>query len=263
MKLFYRKFGKGSPLIIIHGLYGSSDNWISIGKKLAENFEVFLIDQRNHGKSPHSTEHNYAVLKEDLLEFMNDQFIEKAIIIGHSMGGKTAMFFVADYPERVSHLIIVDISPRAYKTADSSQLLAHKAIINAMYNLDFYGITSRKEIDDVLAKSIPENRIRQFLLKNINRSKENEYSWRLNIKALKNELVNIMNGFDENKAIISRIPVLFIKGENSNYILDEDKKAISCFFPLAQVETISNAGHWLHVEQTEIFLKKVNKFILQ
>ena len=109
MELFFRKYGQGPPLIIIHGLYGSSDNWVSIGRKLAENFEVFIIDQRNHGRSPHSTDHNYNLLKADLLEFMDTQSIKKAVIIGHSMGGKTAMFFAADYPEKVSHLIIADI----------------------------------------------------------------------------------------------------------------------------------------------------------
>ena len=263
MELFYRKFGNGSPLIIIHGLYGSSDNWVSIGKKLAENFEVFLIDQRNHGKSPHSQNHNYQLLKEDLREFMDNQSIEKAIITGHSMGGKTAMFFAADYPDRVSKLIIVDISPLSYKTTNSYQLLAHSTIIQAMYNLDFHGITSRKEIDDIMAKSIPENRIRQFLLKNIKRSKNNEYSWRLNIKTLKNELANIMDGFNENQTKITDFPVLFLKGENSDYILDNDKKAISLFFPFAKIETIPNAGHWLHAEQPDLFLEKIEEFILQ
>lgn len=261
MKLFFRKFGQGLPLIIIHGLYGSSDNWISIGKKLAENFEVFLIDQRNHGKSPHSTEHNYQLLKEDLREFMDNQSIEKAIIMGHSMGGKTAMFFAVDYPERVSRLIIVDISPLSYKTTKAYNLLAHKTIISAMCNLDFRGITSRKEINDILAKSIPENRVRQFLLKNIKRSKNNEYSWSLNIKTIKNKLANIMDGFNENQAKITDFPVLFIKGENSDYILDNDKKAISQFFPFAKIETIPNAGHWLHAEQSEIFLGKITDFI--
>ena len=220
MELFFRKYGEGPPLIIIHGLYGSSDNWVGIGRKLAKNFEVFLIDQRNHGRSPHSSDHTYQLLKEDLREFMDTQSIEKAIIIGHSMGGKTAMFFAADYHERVNHLIITDISPRSYKSTDSGHLLAHSKIIRAMYNLDFYGITSRQEIDDIIAKTIPENRIRQFLLKNIKRSKDNEYSWNLNIKAIRNELANIMEGLDENQPEITGFPVLFIKGENSDYILD-------------------------------------------
>ncbi|MBU8892674.1 MAG: alpha/beta fold hydrolase [Bacteroidales bacterium] len=263
MKLFFRKYGQGPPLIIIHGLYGSSDNWVSIGRKLSENFEVFLIDQRNHGKSPHSSDHNYQLLKEDLREFMDKQAIEKAIIVGHSMGGKTAMFFAAHYPEKVSILIVADISPKSYKATNSGQLLAHSTIIRVMYNLDFYGITSRQEIDDILAKSIPENRIRQFLLKNIKRSKDNEYSWSLNIKTIRNELANIMEGLDENQSEITGFPVLFLKGGNSDYILDEDTKAIQKIFPYADIETIPNAGHWMHAEQPELFLKKIENFILQ
>lgn len=260
-KLFFRKYGQGPPLIIIHGLYGSSDNWVSIGRKLAKDFEVYLIDQRNHGKSPHSNEHNYNLLKKDLKEFMDSHSIEKAIIIGHSMGGKTAMFFAADYPEKVSHLVIADISPRSYETTNFKQLLAHSAIIKAMYNLDFYGINSRYEIDDILAKSIPEKRVRQFLLKNIKRSKYNEYSWNLNIKTIKNELNNIMKGLDENHPEITGFPVLFIKGEKSDYILDEDIKVIKKIFPYADIETFPNAGHWLHAEQPELFLEKTKNFI--
>ncbi len=263
MELFFRRLGEGPPLIIIHGLYGSSDNWVSIGRKLAGNFEVFLLDQRNHGNSPHSADHNYQLLKEDLKEFMDKQSIEKAIIIGHSMGGKTAMFFAAEYPERVSHLIVADISPRSYKTSTSSQLLFHNTIIKAMLKLDFYGINSRDEIDEILAKSIPEQRIRQFLLKNINRTKDNEYSWNLNIKTIKNELGNIMDGLNEDQSEITGFPVLFLKGEKSEYIQKDDEELIFKIFPYADIETIPNAGHWMHAEQPEIFLQKVSDFILQ
>ena len=263
MELFFRKYGQGPPLIIIHGLYGSSDNWVGIGRRLAENFEVFIIDQRNHGKSPHTSDHNYKLLKVDLLEFMDSQSIKKAIIIGHSMGGKTAMFLAANYPERVSHLIVADISPKSYKTTNSNQLLAHTSIIRAMYNLDFYGISSRQEVDDILAKSISEGRIRQFLLKNIKRSKDNEYSWRINIRTIKNELKNIMEGLDENQPEITGFPILFIKGGNSDYIQKDDEKTIRKIFPFADIETIPNAGHWLHAEQPELFLEKINDFILQ
>jgi len=263
MELFFRKYGSGPPLIILHGLYGSSDNWVSIGRKLAENFEVFLVDQRNHGRSQHSPEHNYHLLKEDLKEFMDKQSIEKAIIIGHSMGGKVAMFFAVDYPERINHLIVADISPRSYKTTNSAQLLAHNTIIKAMYNIDFYGITSREEIDGILAKSIPEPRIRQFLLKNIKRSKDNEYSWSLNIKTIKNELIHIMDGLNENQKKITGFPVLFLKGEKSDYILKEDKEIIQKIFPFADIEIIPNAGHWMHAEQPEMFINKISDFILQ
>ena len=263
MELFFRKYGEGPPLIILHGLYGSSDNWVSVGRELAENFEVYLIDQRNHGQSPHSPDHNYSLMKEDLREFMDQHSIDKAIIKGHSMGGKTAIFFAADYPERISHLIVVDISPRSYKTTNSSQLKMHESIIRAMYNLDFYGIQNRQEIGDILSKSIPQDRIRQFLLKNVHRTKNNEYSWSINIKTIRNEIQNIMGGLDENHPEIIGFPVLFINGEESDYIIDKDREIIKRIFPYADFESIPNAGHWLHAEQPEIFMKKVKDFILQ
>lgn len=261
MELSFRKYGEGQPLIIIHGLYGSSDNWVSIGKKLAENFEVYIIDQRNHGKSPHTVDHNYLALKEDLKDFMDQQNMEQAILLGHSMGGKTAMFFASSYPNRVKQLIVVDISPRSYQSATSNQLLSHNTIVKAMYNIDFYGIKYRQEIDDILAKSIPETRIRQFLLKNIKRSKDGEFGWTLNIKTIKNELYNIIDGLSDDHPEIKGFPILFIKGEKSDYIIDDDKKIISKIFPFAKIESIPNAGHWLHAEQPDLFLQKVTEFL--
>ncbi len=262
MELFFRKYGEGPPLIIIHGLYGSSDNWVSIGRNLSEYFEVYLIDQRNHGRSPHSDKHNYNLLKEDLREFMDNQNIEKAILLGHSMGGKTAMFFATDYPERVSHLIVADISPLSYKNTGSFQLLSHTTILNALCNIDFSNISSREDIDIILSKSIPQDKLRQFLLKNIKRSKDNKYSWSLNLETIQNEFTNIMEGLDNNKSGITGFPVLFIKGENSEYISGQDIEAIELVFPYAEIETIPNAGHWLHAEQPDEFLRIVREFIL-
>jgi len=265
MNLFFRKLGAGPPLIIIHGLYGSSDNWITIGRKLSEKFEVYLIDQRNHGQSPHSEEHNYHLLKEDLKEFMDQQSIEKAILIGHSMGGKTAMFFADDYPERITSLIVVDISPISYKTTNSFQLLSHKTIMDSMYSIDFSKINNRLQLDTLLSESIPQNHVRQFLLKNIKRSKENTFSWIINISTLRKEIANIMDGLKisdfENGKNITGFPVLFIKGAESDYILDQDKKAINVIFPFAEIVTIPNSGHWVHAEQPELFLQAIEKFI--
>jgi len=244
-------------------LYGSSDNWVGIGKKLAENFEVYIIDQRNHGKSPHSHEHNYRLLKNDLKDFMDQQGINQAILVGHSMGGKTAMFFATEFSNRIKQLIIVDISPKSYYTTNSSQLLAHNTIIRAMYNIDFYGIKSRQEIDVILAKLIPEIRVRQFLLKNVRRQKSGEFYWGINIKTIKNELYNIIDGLPDHHPEIKGFPILFIKGEKSDYINDDDRKVISKIFPFAQIENIPNAGHWVHAEQTELFLQKINNFLLE
>ncbi|HAN17681.1 MAG: hypothetical protein A2X13_03545 [Bacteroidetes bacterium GWC2_33_15] len=267
MDLFFRKFGQGPPLIIVHGLYGSSDNWVTVGKKLSEKFEVYLIDQRNHGQSPHSPEHNYSLLKEDLREFMDKHSIEKAVIIGHSMGGKTAMFFAADYPERINSLIVVDISPLSYKSTNSVQLLSHSVIMDSMYKIDLSKVNSREEIDKILAESIHQTHVRQFLLKNIRRSKDNKFSWILNISALRKELPEIMSGLDikdyENGKSISGFPVLFIKGADSDYILEKDEKEILKIFPFAEITTIPKAGHWVHAEQPELFIKTIETFVLK
>lgn len=265
MNLFFRKFGKGPPLIILHGLYGSSDNWVSVGRKLSSNYEVYIIDQRNHGKSPHSTQHNYQLLKEDLLEFMDKQSIEKAIILGHSMGGKTAMFFAVDYLEKVSSLIIVDISPKSYKDTKSTQLLSHSNIINSMYKVDFSKVKNREDIDKILSQSIPPKRVRQFLLKNVSRTKDNKFAWSINLESISNELENIMDGLNiesfKDGNGITGFPVLFIKGEQSDYIESSDKTDIETIFPFAEIDTIPNAGHWLHAEQPDIFIKTIQNFL--
>src|SRR6056297_1932446 len=267
MDLFFRTFGDGPPLIILHGLYGSSDNWVSIGRQLSENFQVYLLDQRNHGQSPHSPQHNYHLLKEDLRAFLDQQSIDKAIILGHSMGGKTAMFFAVDYPDRINNLIVVDISPQSYKETNSNQLLGHSTIINAMYNVDFTQVKNRRDIDTILSSAIPSKRVRQFLLKNVSRTKDNHFAWSLNLESISNELENIMYGLDTVKFKdgngITGFPILFIKGEQSDYITTKDKKAIETIFPFAEIKTIPDAGHWLHAEQPELFIKTVQNFLTE
>jgi pimeloyl-ACP methyl ester carboxylesterase len=268
MNLFYRKFGQGPVLIILHGLYGSSDNWVSIGKVLSEHFEVFLIDLRNHGNSFHSNEHNYHLLKNDLYEFMLSNQIEKAIIIGHSMGGKAAMFFAVDYPEKVQSLIIIDISPRSYKSLikPESQITDHMNIISSMLSVDFTKIKSREDVDEILSKTIKSVRIRRFLLKNVHRRKDGSFEWKLNLHALHNHLPEIMDGLDPKKFLngngITGFPVLFIKGEKSNYIMEEDLQIIKTIFPAADLVSIPDSGHWLHAEKPDLLLKTLRYFIL-
>lgn len=268
MELFYRKYGEGPSLIIVHGLYGSSDNWISIGKILSEHFEVYLIDQRNHGRSPHSENHNYEALKEDLKQFIEQHQIGKTILIGHSMGGKTVMFFAHDYPERISSLIVLDISPRSYKDTfeSSSQSMTHLNIINSMLKVDFHSVKSRQDVDHQLAESIHSAKIRQFLLKNLTRSKTNQFHWKLNLPVLQKELPNILEGFDENSFKngngITGFPVLFIRGETSDYIRDQDIPFIKKIFPYADVATVFDAGHWLHAEQPDKLIKTIKYFLL-
>lgn len=267
MKLNFRKLGEGPSIIILHGLYGSSDNWISIGRELADNFEVFIIDHRNHGSSPHTQDHNYELLKEDLQEFMDQQSIEKATLLGHSMGGKTAIFFAVDYPEKVENLIVVDISPRSYKLPDqpAPHTVDHLNIIQAMINVDFSKVENRMDVDMMLADTIKSQRIRQFLLKNVKRKDKTSFCWKLNLETLHDSMRDILDGIDPslvNKGNgITGFPVLFIKGENSDYISEPDYPVIQQLFPAAEIVTIPNAGHWLHAEQTELFLKNVKYFL--
>ncbi|NOZ48120.1 MAG: alpha/beta fold hydrolase [Chlorobi bacterium] len=268
MKLFYRKFGEGPTLIIIHGLYGASDNWVSIGKMLASNFEVFIIDQRNHGRSPHSENHNYKLMKNDLLEFMDEHFIEQAIIMGHSMGGKTAMYFALEHPERILSLIIIDIAPKTYNISEKKQnTIDHSIIINSMMEVDFSNISSREEVDNKLCENIPSKKVRQFLLKNLHRNKDNSFEWSINIKALQEHMNVILEGIDERKIAdgkeITGFPILFIKGALSNYIEEKDYTAIRAIFPYADIKIIENAGHWLHAEQPEKLVRIIKEFVLE
>jgi len=267
MKLFFRKLGNGPTIVIVHGLYGASDNWMSVARELSVNYEVFLIDQRNHGRSPHSNVHTYEAMVDDLKEFLDDQGIEKAIFIGHSMGGKTVMFFAKLFPERINQLIIVDIAPSDYKklTDYSPQTINHLNIINAMSSVDFSKITSREDVDKWLSDGIKSKRVRQFLLKNLHREKDNTFSWSLNIEALKLNLSDILKGFSKEEIQsglnIIGFPVLFIKGELSDYITENDSLTIRRVFPYAEIQEIKNAGHWVHAEQPEEFLKMVTQFI--
>src|SRR6056297_2585944 len=166
MKLYYRKEGEGPVAVIIHGLYGSSDNWMNMGKRLAEKYTVYMIDQRNHGRSPFAEENSYNDMRDDLVEFFEKHGIEKATILGHSMGGKTAIWFAADYPEKVEKLVIADIAPKDYlENKENSQYYLHRNIIQAMQELDFSKVKKRTDVDDLLAEKIDSPRIRQFLLK--------------------------------------------------------------------------------------------------
>jgi pimeloyl-ACP methyl ester carboxylesterase len=267
MKLSFKKFGEGPALIILHGLYGSSDNWIGIARELSDQFEVFVPDMRNHGNSPHSDQHNYQALKDDICQFMDQQSLATATLIGHSMGGKAAMFFAGECPHRIDNLIIVDISPRAYNTGDLPvpHTVDHLNIIKAMLNVDFSKVENRMDVDMMLADTVKSQRIRQFLLKNVKRKDKESFTWKLNLEVLHNSMNDILDGLDpveiNNGQGITGFPVLFLKGENSDYISSHDYPIIQQVFPAAEIVNIPNAGHWLHAEQTELFLKNVKYFL--
>jgi pimeloyl-ACP methyl ester carboxylesterase len=263
MELYYRKEGTGNPLIIIHGLYGSSDNWLMISKKLAERYTVYTVDLRNHGRSPHHEDHSYQAIIDDLSIFFDYHKLEPAVIIGHSMGGKAAMLFAADYPEKVSKLIIVDIAPKDYlNQEEESQYYLHRSILQAMMGIDFAHIETRKEVEDALSEKIDNERIIQFLLKNIvPEKKTRRLKWRLNVEALYNNLEEIIEGGNYRKFVdrlpITNYPVVFIRGLDSPYIKEDDIDLIKKIYPEVNLVDIPNAGHWLHAEQPEMFLEAV------
>jgi pimeloyl-ACP methyl ester carboxylesterase len=266
MELFFRQEGSGEPLIILHGLFGSSDNWMSIAKKLAKKYTVYLPDQRNHGHSPHSSTHSYDDMKNDLAEFMDTHKIGKATLLGHSMGGKVAIYFAADYPERVEKLIVADIAPKDYSGyGGASHFNLHLNIMETMLETDFSAINSRNDLDKFLSKKIKEERIRQFLLKNAERDKATgKFKWRLNTKVLYDFKEEIAGGVNKSwlkdHIPIVAYPVVFIKGENSDYIKPEDEIQIKEIYPDARIVVLPNAGHWLHAEQPELFIKTVLEY---
>ncbi|WP_346859809.1 alpha/beta fold hydrolase [uncultured Draconibacterium sp.] len=263
MELFYRKDGSGTPIVVVHGLYGSSDNWINIGKLLAEKHTVYMLDQRNHGRSPFANSHTYDDLRNDLSDFFEQHNIEKAILLGHSMGGKVAMWFAADFPEKIEKLVIADIAPKDYLLLkEDSQFYLHQNILLAMQEIDFTQVKSRKDVDDFMAEKIDDARIRQFLLKNVEKDKSTKrYKWRVNAEVLYDHLDEIVSGVNQNwlddRTPITSYPIIFIRGLLSKYILDSDKELIKEIYPDAKIVDIPKAGHWLHAEQPQKFMEAV------
>lgn len=253
MELHYRKMGEGKPLFILHGLFGSSDNWQTHAKKLAEYFTVYLIDQRNHGHSPWSDTFNYPTLANDLQKVVEKEGIEEAIFLGHSMGGKTVMHYAQKHPEKVTKLIVVDMGIKGYP-------IHHDTIIEGLQSLDLNKISSRGEAEEALSTYIDNWSIRQFLLKNLYWVEKGKLGWRINIPVLSDNMNEIVAPLPAGEVMIE---TLFMRGGQSNYILEEDKEAILEQFPLAKVYSIEKAGHWIHAEAPEEFLETVIGFCLR
>jgi esterase len=251
MKLNYKKSGSGPPLVILHGLFGSLDNWFSIAKELMEHYTLYLVDQRNHGDSPHSEKWNYAVMVEDLRELLDDLGLEKVFLMGHSMGGKTVMNFAVNYPERVAKLIVADIAPRYYP-------VHHETILEGLHSLDLKNLQSRKEADDQLAKYIPELGVRQFLLKSLTRD-GNGFAWKINLPVIIKNIENVGEALSEDA--IFEGPTLFLAGANSNYIQQKDLPDMLAHFPNYELEFIPNAGHWLHAEHPHAVVMEMRRFL--
>jgi len=255
MQLHFEQSGKGHPLIILHGLFGSLENWRTLSKVLAQSFQVFAIDQRNHGRSPHSPRFTYQVMMEDLHEFMEEQKLPSAYVIGHSMGGKTAMLFALAYPTMVDKLIVVDIAPKAYARG-------HDDIFGALFSLDLRVITTRHEADAVLAKKLPDLALRQFLLKNLERNESGALRWRIALHEIYQSYPEIMQALEwDGRPFLQ--PTLFIRGERSEYIKDSDAPTIKALFPWARIATIANVGHWAHAEAPQEFSRTVLDFLIE
>lgn len=266
MELFVREMGAGErEVFIVHGLYGSSDNWLSIAAGLEDKFKVIIPDLRNHGKSPHYSEHTYDAMANDLYQLIKAKTNKKVILIGHSMGGKAVMRLALEHPDIVEHLVIVDIAPKKYgrTTSFGEKSTHHQKILKAMSDLNLSNKTSRREIEAEWEPLFPSTLLRQFLLKNVQRDAQKRFYWQLNLETLINDLPEIMDGFSELNEVapFTSAPVLLIRGEKSNYFRDEDGMALNKFFPQAQVVTIPNAGHWVHAEQQDLFLKTLLYFL--
>ncbi|PHQ56162.1 MAG: alpha/beta hydrolase [Lutibacter sp.] len=244
--------GKGQPLLILHGYFGMSDNWKSLGVQFAENFEVHLIDQRNHGRSFHTDEFDYELLVEDLYNYIQQSKLEKVILLGHSMGGKVVMQFAVTYPELVHKLIVVDISPKYYKPH-------HEYILAGLNAVNFELHTTRKKVEEVLKIDIKEQGVLQFLLKNVYWKSKGKLAFRFNLQSLTENNSEVGEGLPSFTHFDGE--TLFLSGENSKYITSGDIPLITAHFVNSQIVTVKNAGHWLHAENPIQFFDEVVRFI--
>lgn len=253
MKLHSKILGKGQPLFILHGFLGMGDNWKTLSNKIsAQNFQVHLIDARNHGRSFHADEFSYQVMVDDLYSYAKTKNIDNFILLGHSMGGKTAMLFASIYPLMVSKLVVVDIAPRYYP-------IHHDAILKGLEKVASEKLTSRSRADEILAGFVGDLGTRQFLLKNLYWTKEKTLSLRINLPVLNEEVGEV--GESLPATAIYNGSTLFLKGDKSEYISVSDQSDIKKHFPNNQIITISNSGHWLHAENPDEFLDKLLDFI--
>jgi pimeloyl-ACP methyl ester carboxylesterase len=252
MPLYFRESGQGRAVILLHGLLGASDNWHYVALGLARDFHVFALDQRNHGQSPHRAEMNYPLLAEDVNQFMAAQGLAAARVIGHSMGGKTAMQLALQFPARVEKLVVADMAPRAYPHA-------HDAIFAALLALDLPSFPTRQQIEDVLAPEIPNLVLRRFLLKNLGRDEAGRFFWKINLRGLAENNSHLCAPLAA--AAPFPKPALFLRGDQSDYLGPADEPRIRELFPQAEIQTIAGAGHWIHADQPAEFLRRVRAFL--
>ncbi|MFT4833286.1 MAG: esterase [Marinoscillum sp.] len=251
MLLNFRKLGSGPAIFVLHGVFGSSDNWQSIGKELSDAFTVYLIDLRNHGNSPHSDEMNYDVMAEDIRDLAVAERVKKFHLLGHSMGGKAAMNFASRFPNLIDKLVVVDIGPKYYAPH-------HQQIFRGFNAIDLKTLNNRNEAEEVMSHEIPDFGVRQFILKNLKRT-DVGFAWKINLPVLEKNIEKVGEAIGIDKPV--QVPTLFIRGAKSNYIQEEDMTSINEMFPNAKLITVEGAGHWVHAEKPKELLSVLFDFL--
>ncbi len=257
MKLFFRKLGNSPKrIVILHGLYGSSDNWMTIARQLEDSFTIYLLDLRNHGQSPHSEVHNYEAMAEDVVEFLDAEQIDRCLLLGHSMGGKVGMHIALFYPNRLEKLIVVDIGPVNYP----QHTLDHIAILDPLVHLDLAQIHTRSDAAHALQDRFENPNIIQFILKNLYRKKGKGFAWKMNVPVLRKAVASITENTEDWGNRKSEIPTLFVKAELSDYLLESHLPIIENFFPSARFTIVAGVGHWIHSERPQKVLATIQGF---
>jgi pimeloyl-ACP methyl ester carboxylesterase len=261
MKLYSRILGEGEPILILHGLFGMSDNWLTIGRMLAQTgYAVHLLDLRNHGRSPHADTHRYPDMCDDLLEYIDNENLKSVHLIGHSMGGKLSMIFTLLHPELVRKLVVVDIAPSDYRKPENT---FHSDLIKILSGIDFAQHDRRGSVREELENKLKNRALAMFLAKNIYSTKNRtNFSWKFNLPVLQKFLQHLYIGLEELELHAPcHVPTLFVKGNNSDYYLPANDEDRQFFFPDSKVVGIDEAGHWVHSEQPEKFVKAVSEFL--
>ena len=252
MQLHFEKFGNGPPLIVLHGLFGSLENWRPLNYRFAQRFEVFAVDQRNHGCSPHSPEMTFTAMADDLRELLDENRLVSAHVLGHSMGGKTAMRLALLHPNRVKKLVVVDIAPRAYPPS-------HRDLLDSLLGLQLNHFETRQHVEDALSSQIPDLAVRRFLLKNLSRDDAGRLVWRLGLHELAANYNHLLEPVATDQVFEG--PALFLRGEQSEYVNEADLPLIRRLFPKGVLRGIPGAGHWVHAEQPEAVAEAVLSFL--
>jgi pimeloyl-ACP methyl ester carboxylesterase len=252
MNLHFEVVGEGRAVVILHGLLGSADNWRSMSRRLGAHYQVFALDLRNHGRSPHSDILDYDVMAADVREFTEQQALRRIILLGHSVGGKVAMQFAVEYSQQVDRLIVVDIAPKAYEPSQ-------RYLLKAMQSLDLSCYKSFADVNAALAPEVSSESLRQFLIKNLARDENGRLRWKLHLEAIDRNYDKLLRGLGVERSFNK--PTLFIRGGRSNYIEDDDAFVIRQMFPQAEIATLPKAGHWVHVDAPEEFFQTVVNFL--